>query len=259
MTLSIQALFFNKNGPSDPLEPDSGLGARLECRPIPLEDTSGEEEALNDYTDLGWPEPLFDKFMASNPPPGLLGPPPGATPPPVVASPTASNILQNLIGGGGKILEGNQQAMDSALFAAQKAAAETLLKQGLLPPVFMDQNVPPAVTGSEPEVYMEFEEGGSEVTKPPLGHSAGWRGQGQPPHRGHRGFGRGGGPNNRINNHHGAEFGGRGGGFGGHRPPLPQRGGNFQPRGFQNRPPNGLNFTDRFNNQPHRGPKRPCR
>ena len=38
------------------------------------------------------------------------------------------HILQNLIGGGGQIPEGNQQAVDSALFAAQKAAAETLLK-----------------------------------------------------------------------------------------------------------------------------------
>lgn len=147
-TSTLQALFFNKNGPSDPLEPDSGLGARLECRPIPLEDTSGEEEAVNDYSELGWPELVFDRFMANNPPPpvfvpppSLLGPPQGAAPPPAV--PSASHILQNLIGGSGQIPEGNQQAVDSALFAAQKAAAETLLEQGLLPPVFMDQNVPP--------------------------------------------------------------------------------------------------------------------
>ena len=250
-TSTLQALFFNKNGPSDPLEPDSGLGARLECRPIPLEDTSGEEEAVNDYTELGWPEPLFDKFMANNPPPpvfvpppSLLGPPPGAAPPPV--APSATHILQNLIGGGGQIPEGNQQAVDSALFAAQKAAAETLLKQGLLPPVFMDQNVPPESEEikRDPE-YMEYEEF-SQDTKPPVPHQGGWRGGPPQPHRGqaHRGFGRGGsGPNNRINNHHGHnnEFGR--GGFGGqrggmHHPP-PQRGGNFPQRGFQNRPPNG--------------------
>jgi len=252
-TSTLQALFFNKNGPSDPLEPDSGLGARLECRPIPLEDTSGEEEAVNDYSELGWPEPVFDKFMANNPPPpvfvpppSLLGPPPGAAPPPAV--PSASHILQNLIGGGGQIPEGNQQAVDSALFAAQKAAAATLLEQGLLPPVFMDQNVPPETEEiKREEEYMEYEEF-TQDTKPPLSHhqshTGGWRGG--PPHRGQvqRGFGRGGGgPNHRMNNHHGHnnEFG-RGGGFGGQRGgmhhPLPQRGGHFPQRGFPNRPPN---------------------
>ena len=249
-TSTLQALFFNKNGPSDPLEPDSGLGARLECRPIPLEDTSGEEEAVNDYSELGWPEPVFDKFMANNPPPpvfvpppSLLGPPPGAGPPPVV--PSASHILQNLIGGGGQIPEGNQQAVDSALFAAQKAAAETLLKQGLLPPVFMDQNVPPETEEiKHEEEYMEHEEF-TQDTKPPLSHhqshTGGWRGGPPQPQRGQRGFGRGGGgPNHRMNNHHGHnnEFG-RGGGFGGLHHPPPQRGGNFPQRGFQNRPPNG--------------------
>merc|ERR1719188_2041844 len=66
-TSTLQALFFNKN-PTDPLEPDGGLSSRLECKPIPLEDTSGEEE-VNDYTSLGWPEPVFDKFMANNQPP----------------------------------------------------------------------------------------------------------------------------------------------------------------------------------------------
>merc|ERR1719322_1611157 len=71
-TSTLQALFFNKN-PTDPLEPDGGLSSRLECKPIPLEDTSGEEE-VNDYTSLGWPEPVFDKFMVNNQPPPSSAP-----------------------------------------------------------------------------------------------------------------------------------------------------------------------------------------
>ena len=261
-TSTLQALFFNKN-PTDPLEPDGGLSSRLECKPIPLEDTSGEEE-VNDYTSLGWPEPVFDKFMANN------QPPPAASAP--VTLPTASNILQNLIGGA-PMIEGNQQAVDDALFAAQKAAAETLLKQGVLPPIFMDQNVPPQEEFEYgDDRMMDYDEHEQEFMNgshfppppPPQQMRGGWRGghqnrvgpgPGQPPN-----FRRGnGGPSmNRMNNHHNVhnnEFG-RGGNFGPRG--MPPRG-NFPPmRGFPPRPPNG-NFNERQNFNQHRPRGRPCK
>ena len=267
-TSTLQALFFNKN-PTDPLEPDGGLSSRLECKPIPLEDTSGEEEAVNDYSVLGWPEPVFDKFMANNPAPA-----PAAVSGPAPALPSANHILQNLIGGGPLLQQlpgpANQQVMDKAMYAAQMAAAETLLKEGVLPPAFMDQNIPPAQEGrqydQDPET-MEYEEYDPHAAKhanfppqPPLGPPGGWRGGGPPhsrgPGQGHaRGFGRGGntaqhrqmsnhlGPNNDFN---------RGGPRGGAMmPPMHSRGGNFPMRGFA---PRGNNYNER-----PRGRGRPCK
>ena len=242
-TSTLQALFFNKN-PTDPLEPDSGLVSKMECKPIPLEDTSGEEEAINDYTAMGWPEPVFDKFMANNPPPPVI--------------PSANNILQNLIGS--TPLQGNKQAMDDALFAAQKAAAETLLKQGLLPSKFMDQNIPP---GDDYEQYderdemMEYDNGYDHDIGPamppqyPPGPQQHWRGGhhhnrgGPPPGFRRGGHGPGHGPMHRMGGHN--DFG-RSGGFGPRGPMVPPH---MPPpmRGFPPRPPNG-NFNR---------PRRPCK
>ena len=256
-TSTLQALFFNKN-PTDPLEPDSGLSSRMECKPIPLEDASGEEEEIKDYTNEGWPEPIYDSFMSS---------PPSQPQAPTAAgmAPTATNILQNLIGGS-QLLGGNQQAMDDALFAAQKAAAETLLKQGLLPPVFMDQNVPPG--HDDQDNMMDYDEMPPNMNQPPPG--MGWRGgPGGPQHHHRQGpmqgpppFRRGGnGPMNRMNNmggHHN-DFN-RGGGFGGRG--MPQRG-HFPPRGgYQNRPPNfndRPNFGNNHGNMNSGRGRRPCK
>ena len=254
-TSTLQALFFNKS-PTDPLEPDSGLTSRLECKPIPLEDTSGEEE-INDYSGDGWPEPVYDQYMASQPPPVVAS---GQQPP------TANNILQNLIGAGAPMLGGNQQAVDDALFAAQKAAAETLLKQGLLPPVFMDQNVPPGVSDNDDGYGGEMMEHDDlppqhNMNHPPPGmNNMGWRGP-PPPHHNNRGpmhgppgYRRGGnGPMNRMNNMGGGHNDFNRGGFGGRG--MPPRGHFQQQRGFHNRPPNG-NFGNNHNSG--RG-RRPCK
>ena len=251
-TSTLQALFFNKN-PTDPLEPDSGFSRGQEGKPIPLDDEN-EEETINDYTAQGWPEPVFDKFMANNPPPPVI--------------PSANNILQNLIGGmGGRgpMLEANQQAMDDALFAAQKAAQETLLKQGLLPSKFMDQNTPPDDDLYEEEEPMEYDEppmNHPNLPPPPQHMNMGWRGGPRggnhhgPPHP-PPGFRQGGnGPPNRMNNRMGHNDFNRGRGFGPRGPPHMQPPGNFPPmRGF---PPRPGNFNERPNFNQNR-PRRPCK
>ena len=242
---TLQALFFDKQ-PADPLEPESGGLIRLECKPIPLEDTTGEEEAVNDYSAQGWPEPLTDKFLVNNPPLSL---------------PTASvNILQNLIGGNAlSAMSGaDRNMMDSALYAAQKAAQETLLKQGLI----IDQNTPPQ-EGSlshhqEPEIR-EYQE--RPDFPPHQNFPAGppppmeWR-AGGPPSRPPPPFYRGGG------GHRGGQmgqneykFGNRGGHPMGSRAPYPMR-------GFPPRHPNGNFERPRFNHQNVRkdfGGGRPCK
>jgi len=215
---TLQALFFDKQ-PNDPLEPESGSLSRVECKPIPLEDTTGEEEAVNDYSAQGWPDPVIDKFMLNNPPPSL---------------PAASvNILQNLIGGTAMIEGADRSMMDSALYAAQKAAQETLLKQGLLPSSFIDQNTPPADFQQEPDMMeMDYENGPDfhphqnfpSGPPPPMD----WRGGG-PPTRPPPPFFRG-GP--------------RGSHQRGMMRPMGPRG-QYPMRGFPPRPPNG-NF-ERYN------------
>jgi len=169
--------------------------------------------------------------------------------------------------GGAPLIEGNQQAVDNALFAAQKAAAETLLKQGLLPPVFMDQNVPPQEELEYDDDRMDYDEHEQEFMNGAINNfppqqqplHGGWRGghqnrggpgPGQPPN-----FRRGGGgpPLNRMKGHIN-EFG-RGGSFGPRG--MPPRG-NFPPmRGFHPRP-NG-NFNERQNFNQHRPRGRPCK
>merc|ERR1712066_341823 len=166
---TLQALFFDKQ-PNDPLEPESGGVFRVECRPIPLEDTTGEEEAVNDYSAQGWPDPVSDKFMVNNPPPSL---------------PAASvSILENLVGGAAMIEGADRSMMDSALYAAQRAAQETLLKQGLLPSNFRDQNTPPADLDQEQHIEMEYENNFPPQQNFPSGPppSLEWRG-GAPPNR----------------------------------------------------------------------------
>lgn len=243
---TLQALFFDKQ-PNDPLEPESGGLVRLECKPIPLEDTTGEEEAVNDYSAQGWPQPLTDKFLLNNPPLSL---------------PAASvNILQNLIGGNAltAMSGANRNMMDSALYAAQKAAQETLLKQGLI----IDQNTPPGELSQhqEPEM-MEYQE---SQDFPPQNFPSGppppmdWR-AGGPPTRPPPPFYRGGGHRGGQMGHSEYKFGNRGGGGGGH--PMGPRA-QYPMRGFPPRHPNGNFERPKFNHQNvHRkdfGGGRPCK
>ena len=247
---TLQALFFDKQ-PNDPLEPESGGLIRLECKPIPLEDTTGEEEAVNDYSAQGWPEPVLDKFLVNNPPLSL---------------PAASvNILQNLIGGNALMPGADRNMMDSALYAAQKAAQETLLKQGLI----MDQNTPPLELNpqQEPEM-MEYPETPEFPPHPnfPSGPppSLDWRaggpgGPGGPPNRPPPPFYRGGGHRGGQMGHNEFKFGNRGGHPMGPRAQYPMR-------GFPPRHPNG-NFSNferaKFNpqnvNRKDFGGGRPCK
>ena len=214
---TLQALFFDKQ-PNDPLEPESGGVFRVECKPIPLEDTTGEEEAVNDYSAQGWPDPVMDKFMVNNPPPSL---------------PASVNILQNLIGVPAMMEGADRSMMDSALYAAQKAAQETLLKQGMLPSNFIDQNTPPPDFNQEPDFHeMEYENG---PDYPPQNFPSGppppmdWRGG--PPNRPPPSFYRG-GP--------------RGGHQRGMMRPMGPRG-QYPMRGFPPRPPNGNFERPKYN------------
>jgi len=234
----LQALFFNNKLPSDPIEPDAAGGGKGESKLIPLEDISGEED-LNDYSAMGWPEPIHDPFMIKE------TSPPG---PQELINNIQPNILQNIIGGGSVNGTGNT-AMDAALYAAQKAAEDTLRKQGMLPSklvnedpinIPMDQNMPPpgvapfgGQMGPEMMEYENFPQGPQEFPShpndmdfyPPM--EGNWRGGA--PHRG--GPPLHGGPPQR-NGPPVGDFNRGGGGRG--FPPMGPRGpmGPIPPRGF---------------------------
>jgi len=248
----LQALFFNNKLPSDPLEPDAAGGARGETKPIPLEDFSGDSD-LNDYSNLGWPEPVHDMYTVkeTSPNPGLD-----------LLNNIQPNILQNIIGGGGPIPETGNTVMDEALYNAQKAAEETLRKQGLLPSkldnedpdnIPMDQNMPPPFIGRNGPEMMDFEnfpQGPPDFPNHP--NDMGF----YPPMEGNwrRGGAPRGGPPVQRNGHPGGDFN-RGGqrGF----PPMGPRGpmGPVPPRGFPPMNKHNGGFIDRnrdnFNNRNH--------
>merc|ERR550519_46176 len=138
----LQALFFNNKIPSDPSEPDVSSLPRGEPKLIPGEDTSDQAEAVTDFSSEGWPDPLDERLQQSAPPMDhdhvneLL-------------SSINPNLIQNVMGGGPPPATGNP-AIDNALLAAQRAAAEALRMEGLLPPSMpgppgghFDMNIPP--------------------------------------------------------------------------------------------------------------------
>lgn len=252
----LQALFFNNKLPSDPIEPDAAGGGKGETRPIPLEDTSGDSD-LNDYSAMGWPEPVHDMYTVKE-----TSPNPGID----LLNNIQPNILQNIIGGGGPLPETGNTVMDEALYNAQKAAEDTLRKQGLLPSkldnedlgnIPMDQNMPPPFGGRMgPEMmeYDNFPQGPQEFQNHPS--EMGF----YPPNEGN--WGRGGplrgGPHGgppQINGHAGGDF--NRGGPGGPRgfPPMGPRGpmGPMAHRGFPPMNKHNGGFIDRnrdhFNNR----------
>ena len=160
------------------------------------------------------------------------------------------------------MIEGaDRSMMDSALYAAQRAAQETLLKQGLLPSTFRDQNTPPDL---EPESdIMEMEYGNGPDFPPPQNFPSGpppsldWR-SGAPPTRPPPPFYRGGPRGGQRGHQDYNKFPGRG-----MMHPMGPRG-QFPMRGFPPRPPNGNFERPRFNHHNNRkdfgGPGgRPCK
>ena len=128
----LQILFFNNKLPNDPSEPDAAGGARIVTKPIPLEDTSGDE-AYTDYSGEPWPAPIQEK---ENTPvfDNLLN-----------NMQSQPELLKNIMGSA--LPETGNPDMDSAaaaaaLYAAQKAAEETLRKHGVEVPRRQDEIVP---------------------------------------------------------------------------------------------------------------------
>ena len=131
----LQILFFNNKLPNDPSEPDAAGGVRIVTKAIPLEDTSGDE-AYTDYSGEPWPAPIQEK---ENTP---------------VFDNILNNIqmqpelLKNLMGTALPDTENDSAAAAAALYAAQKAAEETLRKHGVEVPrrqdeiQIMEQEVP---------------------------------------------------------------------------------------------------------------------
>merc|ERR1719391_212927 len=95
---------------------------------IPLNDDSGEETNI-DYSGLDWPTPMPDLFE-SEPVQPLL--PPSNSPHTDAIFANIQLNLKSMMGGGTAFPPGNP-GIESAMFAAQKAAEEELRKQGLLP------------------------------------------------------------------------------------------------------------------------------
>ena len=117
----LSALFFNKL-PNDPGEPDSPGLTKLDCRPIPLEDTSGEGDNMMDYSGLEWPASVQDPALPSPDPEFDVLKTVDPGPEPSVPTPV----------------------VDPDLYAAQKAAMEALSRQGDLGVSLpRDQNIPP--------------------------------------------------------------------------------------------------------------------
>jgi len=126
----LQILFFNNKLPNDPSEPDAAGGARIVTKPIPLEDTSGDE-AYTDYSAEPWPAPIQEKENI----------------------PVFDNLLNNIqmqpellknLMGSALPEAGNPDsvAAAAALYAAQKAAEETLRKHGVEVPRRQEEILP---------------------------------------------------------------------------------------------------------------------
>ena len=126
----LQILFFNNKLPNDPSEPDAAGGARIVTKPIPLEDTSGDE-AYTDYSGEPWPAPIQEKEN----------------------TPVFDNLLNN-IQMQPELLQnlnvmalpetGNPDSVEAAaaLYVAQKATEETLRKHGVEVPRRQDEILP---------------------------------------------------------------------------------------------------------------------
>jgi len=227
----LQALFFNNTLPNNPVEPDAAGGTRGETKPIPLDDKSGDAD-FKDYAHEDWPIPVQDNYTIKD-----ASPSPGAE----IMNSIQPNVLHPNMGSGGPISDMGGSTMDEALYNAQKAAQETLRKQGLydredygnMP---MDQNIPPPFGGKMgPEMmdYDNFPQGPPDFPNHmnemhfPTPMDGNW-GRGGPLRGGPHG-----GP--MRNGHMGPEFnrGGHGGGPRGF-PPMGPRGpmGPMPPRGF---------------------------
>jgi len=208
----LQALFFNNKIPSDPTEPDASNVPKGEPKLIPSEDTSDQAEAVTDFSAEGWPDVLDEKLQLQQ----------SMAPTPMdhdhvneLLSSINPNLIQNVMEGGPPPATGNL-AIDNALLAAQRAAAETLRMEGLLPPAMpgqghFDINIPPpgmgGMQGLPPPPMDQAMFPGQGGFPPPqdfggFPHMDNWRGGGGGgpggpggPRRGFGNeFGRGGGP-----------------------------------------------------------------
>lgn len=185
----LQALFFNNKIPADPTEPDVSNLPRSEPKLIPSEDTSDQAEAVTDFSPDGWPDNTFDELLQGSRPPAMDHDHVNE-----LLSSINPNLIQNVMDGGPPPATGNL-AIDNALMAAQFAAAETLRKEGLLPPSMpgptgghFDVNIPPPHMLPPPMDHGMFPDQGGF---PPQNDFQGfapmdnWRGPGGP----RRGFG----------------------------------------------------------------------